>query len=306
MPPLIHIGYHKTATSWFQQRFYPLVQNGVFVPRHLVRSALIEPTAFDFSPERAHDQLHAFARENGRLLLCEENISGYIHNGGLGGMLSSEVARRLQATFPAARIIVFIRSQERLAAAAYAQYVHAGGTHGIKRYLGVKGNEGASKYWYKAPAFSFDHLAFKPLLERYAQLFKRSSVYVYCYEEFAEDGPKFIRRFSEEHGLDVDVAQLDFGRANVSLSSRELRILRLLNLLTDRSVPNKRSIANLEGWYRNRWRALGWLQRFLGGFVSDDPLIAGELEAAIRSRFEENNRTLGQEWDLPLPRFGYP
>jgi hypothetical protein len=221
-------------------------------------------------------------------------------------MLSSEVARRLQATFPAARIIVFIRSQERLAAAAYAQYVHAGGTHGIKRYLGVKGNEGASKYWYKAPAFSFDHLAFKPLLERYAQLFKRSSVYVYCYEEFAEDGPKFIRRFSEEHGLDVDVAQLDFGRANVSLSSRELRILRLLNLLTDRSVPNKRSIANLEGWYRNRWRALGWLQRFLGGFVSDDPLIAGELEAAIRSRFEENNRTLGQEWDLPLPRFGYP
>ena len=44
MKNIFHIGYHKTASTWFQQRFYPFVENLSNVSRDDIKSF-----CYDFS-----------------------------------------------------------------------------------------------------------------------------------------------------------------------------------------------------------------------------------------------------------------
>src|SRR3546814_13566300 len=50
--PIIHIGFHKTATSWFQKSFYGASTSHRLVDRILVRKTFLGGTAFDRSEER--------------------------------------------------------------------------------------------------------------------------------------------------------------------------------------------------------------------------------------------------------------
>jgi hypothetical protein len=50
---VIHIGYHKTASTWFQKRFYPQVRSYLYVARRRVQEACLHDTAFHFDPARA-------------------------------------------------------------------------------------------------------------------------------------------------------------------------------------------------------------------------------------------------------------
>ena len=61
--------------------------------------------------------------------LTQAGVNPAASGGGLGGLLSKEVAHRLKESFPDATILVFVRSQPRIIAAAYAQYVKGGGTY---------------------------------------------------------------------------------------------------------------------------------------------------------------------------------
>ena len=310
--PMVHIGYHRTATTWFQQRFYPLVRSGAWIPREAARLALIAPRAFDFDPDAARAALDAAAASAGlpdaRKLICEENLSGYLHNGGLGGLLSREMARRIQATLPDADIVVFLRAQPAMVAAAYAQYVRGGGTHGPERY--VRAQElvhGASRHWYKAPLFALDHFDYAPLLNHYAALFGRKRVHVFLFEAFAANPGGFLRRFVDALELDVDLEAIDTTAVNASLSPARLTVLRRLNLLTARSVLDKRTLVSLRGWHDARWV---WLDRLSPprphAATAPEAVLGPELAKAVAERFAGCNRRLARDWDLPLADHGYP
>jgi hypothetical protein len=306
--PIIHIGYHKTATTWFQDRFYPAARNGAYVPRDIVRRVLIAPKAFAFSPSSAREALTAVAPGK-RLLLCEENLSGYLHNGGLGGLLSKEVAIRLKETFPDATIVIFIRSQPRIIQAAYAQYVKGGGTHCIERYLHAQSSvRGAMKHWYKAPLFDWDHFEFGPLLRYYRDIFGPDAIVVKLYEEFVRKPKEFLISLTRELALDVPLDGISLQPVNASLSARQIQILRRLNILTARSVQDKWALCDLEDWYENRWiwldRIEQWLDRW-EAFKRIGP-IPISLQLKIEERFRSSNARLARDFNLPLRDFGYP
>ena len=42
MKNIFHIGYHKTATTWFQKHFYPSVSNCKLIERHSIRNHFYE------------------------------------------------------------------------------------------------------------------------------------------------------------------------------------------------------------------------------------------------------------------------
>ena len=68
-PHVIHIGYHKTGSSWFQQQLFPRVRNARFVARAEVRRSLLLPSPFAFDPDVARAQ--PLAGREDRLLLSE-------------------------------------------------------------------------------------------------------------------------------------------------------------------------------------------------------------------------------------------
>lgn len=130
--PIIHIGYHKTGTTWFQDIFYPAVRNRRYLPRAVARAAFLEAGALHFEPDQAR---HRLGQDRDDIILCEENLSGGLHNGGLAGNLSKDVAGRIHDTLPGAQIVIFVRDPCSAIASAYLQYVKGGGTFGIHRYL---------------------------------------------------------------------------------------------------------------------------------------------------------------------------
>lgn len=299
--PVVHIGYHKTATTWFQRRIWPAATSHEFVPRHQTQRALLSPSGLWFDPAAARAELglEGCARP---VLLSEENLSGYPHNGGLHGLIGPEVARRIRETLPDAQIVILIRNQRDIIRATYAQYVSGGGTWSLRRYLaGKAGSYGALTRAYKAPAFEWEHFAFDRLVAHYERLFGSESVHVYPYE-WLEQPDAFLIRLRRDLGVVLPPGIERSHRANASLGRGALFALRCANLFTRQSVINKTTLIDLPGGQGLR-HAAKWL---LGLLPSRRFVLPGDIVARIDSFYAESNRRLAERRRLPLAELGYP
>lgn len=307
-PTFVHIGYHKTATNWFQRLFYPAVRNFKYVHRKRARAAFTEDHAFQFDPAAALARLETPGPEG--LILCEEELSGNLHNGGLYGYLSKEVAHRIKATLPTAEIVIFIRSQTEMIGSVYKQYVKEGGTHSPRRYLFPYDHldpHGFSPK--KSPLFAFQHYDYRLLIGHYREVFGPDKVHVFLYEEFSRNQAEFMARFIERLGLDVDLGSVPKTRLNVSNKKFSLWVSRLMNRFAYRNVIDKHYFLNVPGMYRLRGRVVAPLLdriAFFSGPARPRDILGADIVRHIEDRYRESNRLLAQELGLPLEKHGYP
>jgi hypothetical protein len=304
---LVHIGYHKTATNWFQRLYYPAVKNYHYVHRKRVRAAFLDDHAFEFDPARALARLEAPGPTG--LILCEEELSGNLHNGGLFGFLSMEVARRLHATLPGAEVVIFIRSQPEMIGSVYKQYVKEGGTHSPRRYLfpfDYLDPHGFSPK--KSPYFAFQHFDYRLLIRHYQSVFGAERVHVFLYEEFSRNQAAFLAEFAERFGLEVEPPETGT-RLNVANKKFSLWAARAMNHFAYRNVMDKRCIANIPGMYRLRLRVVAPLLdrlAFFSGPASPRAVLGPAIVRHIEDYYRASNRALEAELGLPLARHGYP
>jgi hypothetical protein len=304
---IVHVGWHKTATTWFQRRCYPRVATHRLVDRALVKRAFLAPGAFDFDPARALRTLAAAGPPP--WILCEEELSGNPHAGGLLGLVPKEAARRLRAALPEAAVVICLRRPLDAVAACYAQYLRQGGTHRPRRYVFPhEGERGFRAAPWKAPAFRLEHFDYAPLVGLYDALFGRENVHVFVYEELRADPAGFVAAFARRLGLglEVDPAELAGPRENVSFGRRLLPVARALNHLCARNVADKRIAASIlpDAVRRGLLEALN--RPWLAGPPPDpERLLGAPLAAAIAERLAAGSRRLAAERDLPLARWGY-
>lgn len=308
MRPIVHIGYHKTATTWFQNAVYPAATSHAFVPRVEARKALVLPDAFAFDADEARRRLNPPC---GRPpVLCEETLSGYLHNGGLNGHLSKAVAERIHATFPDAHVVIFIRRQTDMIAATYQQYVRGGGTYRPRRYLFPHRHlRGAFAEPDKVPRFTFAHFEYDRLIAHYDRLFGAENVHVLLYEQLGDDRAGVIDALERRTGLVIDRERLCNERRNVSLPLPLVRAARVANLFTERTVLDKRTLLNVNGWYHIRRHALESLQKtgWFGAAPAPEQLLGKSIVAHTHGYYATSNRRLAAlRPELPMARFGYP
>ncbi|HEX5184572.1 MAG TPA: hypothetical protein VFW19_15660 [Allosphingosinicella sp.] len=304
MRPIVHIGYHKTATTWFQRSVYPHAASHRWIPRVRAQAALLAPSGLHFDAALARALLSE--GDDGRpLLICEENLSGYIHNGGLHGFLPAAAAERIRQVLPDARIVIFVRSQASMAAACYRQYVRGGGTHGVHRYLFPSLYlHGAYAQPFKVPRFSFDHFDYDRLVALHDGLFGRENVHVYPFEALA-DQQAMLARMETDLGLILDRGRLRFDRPNESWNDALLPAARVLNHFTARTVEDKDRVAAIPGFYVARSGLLTALSRILPRRKRPSLLGAG-LESWIEARFAASNARLRALRPGLLPDGLYP
>lgn len=303
---IVHIGYPKTATTWFQTRFYPRVENHDYIPHRRVREAFLYAHAFRFEPHAARAQL---GPNNGRPpILCEEELSGSCHTGGHMGALSKEFAARIHSVLPQARIVVLIRNQVDMIAAVYAQYVKRGGTHGARHFL-FPGHyrKGPWRRPYKKPLFSFDHFEYIGLIRHYRQLFGADNVQIFAFEAFRQDSCGFVIDFARQLELSFNGDGIDFGLVNTSYRQRTLRIARIVNRFTCGNVVDKTCwIASNHHDRVQRGLEQFDRTRLAGRPLSAEALLGQDIVDFIRERYAESNRELARETGLPLGPLGYP
>ena len=304
--PIVHIGYHKTATTWFQERFYPHVISHRFVSPQLVRESLLNPHAFGFDPEVAREALNAADKRPP--ILCDENLSGGFRTGGMMGALSKEVAERIYRVLPDAQVVLFIRHQVDMAAAIYAQYLKKGGTYGPRRYLfPARHDIEARRRPFKRPLFSFDYLYYRELVRHYQGLFGADNVCVFTYEDFRHEPEAFVADFRERMGVVTDTDAFDFSPSNSSFRSRTLKLSRLANLFTYKWDADKRTLLPLlpskalnpllEGFNRTP---------LAGRRLSAEELLGQDTVGFINEYFADSNRRLSDETGLALRQHIYP
>ena len=51
--PIVHVGYHKTATTWFQNQVWPGATSHDYVARAVTQKALLAPTGMHFETAQA-------------------------------------------------------------------------------------------------------------------------------------------------------------------------------------------------------------------------------------------------------------
>lgn len=180
-PLLLHVGYHKTATSWMQQRLFVHEHGYHQIARHReVWDHVVAPHGLLFDPAGMRAVIERGMRElpAGKVpVISSEILSGHPFYGGMG---SDVFARRLKAIAPEARILISIRSQMRILTSVYMQYLLRGGT--MSPQLFFAGDPELGFYGFRP-----EHFEYHRLVKLYQELFGAENVHVMTQESLRTD-----------------------------------------------------------------------------------------------------------------------
>ena len=202
MKIFLHIGLHKTGTTFFQQNVFPLFDPGEITynpPRlmdaigkiftaHVEGAELVEQVA------RAKAVLRELAESGTRkLLVSEEDFSQRF-----ASFNFAENLALVKSIFPDAVIILFLRFQPDWVVSAYKQRVKHYPDLDILRFM----RQVPGPISPKQEKISIDPLAidFAPLLRMYMLEYGRENVKTFFYEDFEADNRGVTDRLAAELG----------------------------------------------------------------------------------------------------------
>jgi hypothetical protein len=220
---LIHIGYHKTASTWLQKRFF-IKENGYFKPLSMseIVESFVIPGCFNFNSENVRLEIskQLFSLDEVLVpLISHERLSGDPFTGGRD---AKEIAGRLHETFPNGKILIVVREQCSIISSLYKTYVALGGTATLKKFLFPPQNE--EQQWFDPSMYKYD-----VLIRYYCQLFGRRNVLVMNFDDLLKERTSFCKSISSFGNATIPIELV--GKENESLSDIALIFLRYFNIL---------------------------------------------------------------------------
>ena len=322
-PVLLHVGYHKTATTW--------LQNQVFKPRHGFRQILthkeifdgvIAPHGLDFDPAplAAEIATRRAADPAGTQVdvISLEALSGLPYE---GGRESDVYARRLQALVPDARILITIREQYAILTSIYMQYLLRGGTESIKAFFDEMPFDGYAK-------FTAQNFRYHRLVGLYQELFGAQNVLALPQEEIAADQGRALHRLAGFAGNSALVETIDRDgwtaapERGLSYPQFAVPALRRVNYFR-RDALNPNPILDLSGSRKQIYRSVGWMarslpwperlrrsrpvtehvrQRFAGFFAESNRALAAQLVHQVDLSRYDGIAAAAEPRETPVPR----
>jgi hypothetical protein len=212
---LLHIGYHKTGTTFLQHKVFPEIDANLLVMPQVDYVA----TCAEFDPQIFVAQLNNKSKNNRYALtiLSQETLSG---RGDGNPMWDPHlIAKRLKLTFPNAKILITIRNQFDYILSLYAfRVVRRGLEHrSLEQFLEEK------QQWL------IHKLQYDRLIGDYIRLFGAERVLVLPFEQLAADGSGFIKETLTFIGCETEL-EIEFGKVNPSTrNGRLLQTHRIIN-----------------------------------------------------------------------------
>jgi len=296
----VHIGCHKTGTTWLQRYYFPnhpairYLNHG---PNPDAFRFLLRADEDQWNTGTAKDLLKQMNHDNGGKanLYSEENLSGNLWSACRDSM---QIAHRLRQTCESAKIIIVIRSQIEMLRSIFVQYVHEGGWRNIKSFLGDQTLAGKTL---------MEHLKYAPLINTYIQLFGKNNVHVGIYEEFAADPQGFLEELNLFLAINtIQISERYYAkRANRAYSPVSMSIARFLNRF-------QKSRFNLRGLPDPRYKLLNkryWLQEVFDKLIYyklfSPRAIAIPEQGALLEFYRAPNKELCELTGKDLRRYGY-
>lgn len=253
---LIHIGYHKTATTWMQYRlFTPANGYRKLCGHREVDAHVVRPHGLRFDPAPMRDLIAAALRDLPDPLvpvISSEILSG---NPFYGGWSSEIFAERLRQIAPQARILVSIRRQMRILPSVYMQYLLRGGTMTAPQFFAGTAEPGYV-------GFDAAHFEYDRLIGLYRSLFGADRVFVLPQESLQTAPDDILMRLARFSGNDsfAGLSAKALRPLITSYPEHAAPFLRRVNHLR-RSTLNPNPVVNLDFGRQTLYRAVGYATR---------------------------------------------
>jgi hypothetical protein len=314
-PIPIHIGYHRTGSSWLQRHLFSALGRstatglrtvGKAPPDHPAR-LLIRRRWSEFDPQisrREFEQLFEPIRAQGLLpVVSNERLSGHAVSGGYD---SATIAERLRAVFPEGRIVIVIREQRSAIVSNYKNYVGGGGVESLQGFLDppyVKN--------FRMPQFDFRHFEYHNLIRLYQELFGRDAVLVQPYDEFVQEPRAFVAAIAEFAGRPLAPEVLDAlpydERLQRAPATPTHVALRALNRFA-RTEVHPAPVLAIEQSTLRRVAKSRVARATLGGRVADrrEAKLRRAAAGIVGDRYAESNRITAELTAIELGGYGWP
>lgn len=306
-PVLVHIGFHKTGSTFLQNNLFfrndqgfasPWTVNSGEAIEHLV---LTHPCRFDAAKIR-HLFWEAVAKMNGEGMIptiSHEDLSGHPVK---QKYYEFEVAERIHAVFPDAKVFIVVREQKSIIRSFYNQHVKQGGEFGIQYFLG---DETTRRPGF-SPLFRLDHLEYDLLVERYIEHFGAESVLVLPQEILARDQQLFLRKLYDFVGHPAAVETFS-NQANVSLKAATVELRRMLNAFPGKLPPLWQDYESTPALWRAKNRLCRYANTVLPTALHKrvDTALRQYISDRVGNYYEDSNHRLQKYVDFDLKQLGY-
>lgn len=288
-PLLIHIGYHKTGTTWLQRVLF----RPEYGYRHIMDHGdvfrwFLRPHGLDFDAAATLAHVTALRGQGDPGLVDVISSEILVGNPHFGGRESDAYARRLKAAAPDARILITLREQLRASTSEYMQYIARAGAMKPANYFADDPVDGYAK-------FTAEHFEFHRLVGLYRDLFGPTNVLVMTQEALAKDGVAYARRLGEFAGVTKpgDLERLDTAPTSPSAAEFAAPILRRINhFRVGPTGPDP--FLDLGPLSAFAYRVVHWLSRralakqLFGGYQP----VTTVVKRRFTGRFNDSNREL--------------
>ncbi|MCR9287873.1 MAG: sulfotransferase [Bacteroidetes bacterium] len=314
---VLHIGFHKTGTTFLQKSFFPLHNDILYLGRSWVDKRLGE-FFFDFGflndfefdeksmQRRFSEILDDYIKEKSIdcskknvLLISHESL----HSGSdYFGFCIKRQAYRIKAVFPKANIILGVRNQIKMIESHYTEYIIHGGKMKFDYFF---------RYSYN---FNFGlkiKFKYNKVIKEYCRNFGEKKIYVLIFEEVFSDKLNFLDLciFLDIH-LPEKIGQIGI---NPRLGKISISIIRTANILLakDFTEQYKNRLQNKQSISEDlRWILIGLLKkihRFKWTHLlnNSSTYISLEEKSKIENYFSRSNKELSKLIGKDLKKFGY-
>lgn len=308
MQLFLHVGYPKTATTWWQNKIFAdhphigLIGTSEKYSdwgKHLVT---IHDFEFDAEFVRESALKVASKLQTDRVVISWEHLLG---DSAFGGDKLVCHMNRLHQCFPEAKIVIFIREQFNMIKSLYKQYVQEGGTWSFGDFL-------QADYPYRI-FFSRAYLNYFQTIQHYETLFGKDNIYIGLFEQVKHSPQKVIQDIFKWMDIPVENQSevVTDNQANKSLSEVSIRLLRVINYFLPGRFNGRGPVPYTKTPFLKAATRVGF-QNYLDPYLIA-PLTSGfsslyfpsRIEQSLRTYYAEVNHNLVQKYELPLGEFNY-
>ncbi|MEO0535494.1 MAG: hypothetical protein AAF215_16680 [Cyanobacteria bacterium P01_A01_bin.123] len=303
---LIHIGFHKTGTTFLQKNIFFCLDQGFCCPWTVDSGEAIEhfvlthPCRFDAGKIRKKffESIHQGGNHKLIPTISHEDLSGHPVK---GKYYEFEVVERIKQVFPHSKILIVVREQQSMIRSFYNQYVVQGGEYSIKHFVG----DDIERPGF-SPIFRLDHLEYNLLVEKYISYFGVDSVLVLPREILSSNQFLFLQKFYDFIGNNTEVKTFSTA-ANVSMGAATVELRRLLNSLPGNLPPLWEKYDSTPILWRAKNRFCRYIDMILPSFLDREATsyIKKAISDRVGSYYSTSNQRLQQYVDFDLSQLGY-
>ncbi|WP_373533182.1 sulfotransferase domain-containing protein [Vampirovibrio sp.] len=299
---IIHVGMHKTGTTYLQEHIFPKLDDVYLVSVNTVVDPIKRFLKHLFSRNvllldlgQIKVEIEAFIESlpQNKILISNESLFGFFHENYSHNKMFADY---LKLMFPNAKILVTIRRQDDWLESAYKQVIHAGLSISINHFLNYfdgRFHSYASSAYKEGPNIDVRTLELGRFIQNYQHLFSPQNVLVLPFEMLRNEPSRFLSTFYDfakikpyfpqskkmsNRGYSLISAYLALGFNRLTFLGRGTR-KKLLRPLLERTI--------------DRW------------FYIKHQFIKPNIRAEIMKIHQNHNRELAQLTGLNLQQYGY-